>query len=327
MRYRQEKRRDEARRGVNAIEGVRDYIPTPLLPANVLWSGGQTRRLIAKVCLPKIPDFVFIDQPLFPATHFPSSTVIFRPTDVFTNPGLQRRALRAASIADGVAATSQGVLASVAPPFSTPTTIIENGVEFSRFASAATSRKDYDFVYVGALDERFDFGALVKAAELMPDSRFAIFGPIPSRRPRMPANVDFRGPIPYEDVPQAIAVARVGLMPFTATEANASRSPMKLYEYVAAGLCVVAPEYTASRAAGLDGVIPYTQVNGADLASVAQRVLVQSEGNGRVDQEVASQKDWGNIAAQLLSFAEACRNSTTSKASSPPFAGSVGDDV
>jgi glycosyltransferase involved in cell wall biosynthesis len=59
----------------------------------------------------------------------------------------------------------------------------------------------------------------------------------------LPDNVVVEGPVDYAAVPDLLARARVGLMPFESSRLNEGRSPMKMYEYLAAGLTVVVPSY------------------------------------------------------------------------------------
>lgn len=291
--------------GLHENDGVTDFVPRPLLPANMLWSRHQTRAMLRKLRMIR-PDFVFVDQPLFPTDHFPGSTVVFRPTDVFTSPGMQKRAIRAVKHAQGVAATSPGVLESVTQGYDGATRVIENGVEFARFARAVGFPKKTDFIYIGALDARFDFAALASAAAVLPHATFSIYGP-DSGLPQidLPPNVNFLGPIRYEMVPEALSQARVGIMPFTAIELNAARSPMKLYEYVAAGLPILAPSFITSRVPELSCTFGYDASVRDDFAKKAAETLHLSPAPSVADTEVAARKDWSAVAAELLRFAQA----------------------
>lgn len=305
LRPGQSARGEAARAGVVETEGVRDLVPRPLLPANLRWSRSSTQKALREVGIPA-PDYVFIDQPLFPARHFPASTVVFRPTDIFSSRSLHRAALALLDASQGVAATSPGVLESVAGTFGGATRVIENGVEFSRFSRVSGEVKEYDFVYVGALDPRFDFAELASAASALPHASFAIFGPVPEGIPSLPSNVQLRGAIDYASVPEAMARGRWGVMPFVANASNAARSPMKLYEYVAAGLPVIAPHETASRAPALAGLNPYDARTPGDFARTLSAVMDTKAELPAADIDIARSRDWSNVARELLEFAEEC---------------------
>ncbi|WP_181256055.1 glycosyltransferase [Nesterenkonia sandarakina] len=282
-----------------------DFIPRPLLPANIYWTQRQMQKTLASIGIVR-PDYVFVDQPLFPASHFPDATVIFRPTDLFGTPALRRAARRAAHVADGIAATSPGVLESVLPTHSVSSCVIENGVEFSKFFARSGTPKKYDFVYVGALDFRFDFPALISAAEALPTSEFAIFGPIPANVPRLPNNVLLRGSVAYERVADVMAAGRVGLMPFVANASNVARSPMKLYEYVAAGVPVVAPRPIADRVTDIAGLRAYEPGIRGELEKALASALSDNLEIEPTDIHSAADRDWNLVADQLMAFAKTC---------------------
>lgn len=298
----QSARRQAAFAGPVDVDGVTDLIPTPVAPANVRWTKSQSARALRRSGIPN-PDYVFVDQPLFPVTHFTKSTVIFRPTDVFPTETLRRAARAAARDADGVAATSPRVLSSVMQQSSRPSLVLENGVEYDRFAAAATEDKEYDFVYVGALDFRFDFDAVRHAARELPDSQFAIFGPRPVQSQILPSNVRLHGPVPYESVATVMALGRIGLMPFVDNASNAARSPMKLYEYLAAGVPVVAPTPITVRTPGVEGLIAYPPGDAGAFSEALKATLVRHPRVGAGDQAIARGKDWASVASELLSFA------------------------
>lgn len=300
-------RSEEASRGAYTVGHVEQYIPTPLLPANLVWTRSQTRRMLGRLNIGR-PDFVFIDQPLFRPEHFDGSAVVFRPTDLFHPGQMTTRALDVAGQSLGIAATSPGVLSAYRDACPGEGVVIENGVDFSRFRAAALEHpvaKEYDFVYVGSLDNRFSFGLLADAARRLPTASFAIFGPVPALVPELPSNVQLRGPLPYTSVPSALARGRWGIMPFTDTPLNASRSPMKLYEYVAAGLPVVAPQATIARAAQLRSGYGYSPHTSSGFAEVLAG-LFEAGQHGVTDADVAlaAQMDWSSVAQRLLSFAE-----------------------
>lgn len=293
-------RRAEASLGAHSVDGVTDLIPAPLLPADWWWSPRQMRTALKSVALDH-PDVVFIDQPLFRPDHFPDSIVVFRPTDLFAPGKPTQRALDVARHSDAVFATSPGVLAAYGAPCRGPRTVFENGVEYARFHAAATQQKQYDFVYLGSLDQRFSFEQLRNAAVALPQASFAIFGPRVGTEPSLPPNVELMGAIEYDDAPAALARGRWGIMPFSDSPLNAARSPMKLYEYVAAGLPVIAPSATVERAPGLRSAVGFDATDPHGLASrLALSYQSTSPSVTDADLEYASSRDWGALARQLL---------------------------
>jgi len=95
-------------------------------------------------------------------------------------------------------------------------------------------------VFVGALDAWVDFDCIARVAERAPRASVLVFGPgTPKSRP-YPSNVHFLGPHPYRDLPALLRHCDVGIVPFVKNELTHAVSPLKLFEYLAAGLATVA---------------------------------------------------------------------------------------
>ena len=254
------------------------------------------------------PDVVLVDQPLFePALDRRlDALVVYRPTDTYKSgrPGLEQAEERLLHKVDGLVCTSDGVLQwerRIPAAKSVPAIVLENGVEWQRFARATPSeRLGPTAVYVGALDARFDWGLVDALATGAPDVRFQLAGPVTSA-PRLPGNVELLGPVSYEDVPALLAQATIGLLPFSDHPDNASRSPMKYYEYLAAGLWVLGRRTDALSRRVAPGVILYEHPAEA-IAGVARFAsLARRNEDGSA---AARDFDWGARARALMEFVE-----------------------
>jgi glycosyltransferase involved in cell wall biosynthesis len=96
--------------------------------------------------------------------------------------------------------------------------------------------------YVGALEDWFDVQSLLTAAVALPDLRFVIAGRVESphfRILRDVSNVELRGEIASAQVPEFLAQLDVALIPFLLNDLTRAADPIKLYEYLSAGLPVV----------------------------------------------------------------------------------------
>jgi len=94
-------------------------------------------------------------------------------------------------------------------------------------------------VFVGSLDNWLDIDVFGEIAKRLPNASVLVIGP--GRAPRSaPANVHYLGPRPYETLPAVLQHCDVGIAPFRRNALTESVNPLKVYEYLATGLPVVA---------------------------------------------------------------------------------------
>ena len=86
-------------------------------------------------------------------------------------------------------------------------------------------------------------------ARQRPNWTFVLVGPVGIDTSRVQAlpNVRLLGPRPYADLPAYLSAMDVGLIPFKRNEVTFHADPIKAYEYLAAGLPVVATDMPALR--------------------------------------------------------------------------------
>ncbi|PXA68669.1 glycosyltransferase family protein [Cryobacterium arcticum] len=278
--------------------GVLQLVPRTMLPARL-----STSRYL-KNALGDIgflgARFMLVDQPLMsagPLTRF-ADTVVYRPTDLYLDGAAAAKQRALLRLASGVIATSDEVLQALPLDRQIPRMTIENGVEFGRFAvSPAAGRSGA--VYVGALDDRFDWDAVRQFALAAPDAPVRLAGPVDSAPSDLPPNVALLGSVPYSEVPSLLAQARVGLLPLSDSPSNRGRSPMKLFEYLAAGLLVVSKETPVIAARNLPGVKTYrTAEEGARIYATEHR----RDGTNAAGVEAARLQDWSAKADAVEKF-------------------------
>jgi glycosyltransferase involved in cell wall biosynthesis len=103
-------------------------------------------------------------------------------------------------------------------------------------------------VFTGAVvTTKLDMDLLVVLARIRRDWSFALVGPVGPGDPRADVsalaaepNIHLLGPRAYEQLPSVLRAADAGLIPYALNELTGSIFPMKVYEYLAAGLPVVA---------------------------------------------------------------------------------------
>jgi len=99
--------------------------------------------------------------------------------------------------------------------------------------------------YYGALAEWFDYPLLAEVARRRPGLSFVLIGPdhdgsLPSSRLLAEDNVWWLGPRPYAELPRYVRYFEVTTIPFRLNRITHATSPLKLFEYMAAGRPVVA---------------------------------------------------------------------------------------
>ena len=176
--------------------------------------------------------------------------------DVFPHPRrrLEREQARALERADAVFAVSRPLLEE-ARRVRPDAVYLPNGVDFSRFEGPSDEAAVPPAIfrsrragraaagYVGAIARWLDGNLLAELAALRPDWDFFLVGEalddsLTGILERAPRNLNFVGPRPYAAIPSILAFFDVGLIPRRGA-AGSRMSPVKLYEYLAAGLPVL----------------------------------------------------------------------------------------
>ncbi|MGY4643710.1 glycosyltransferase [Cellulomonas sp. URHB0016] len=294
-----------ARRGWWVDEhGTTHLVPRAAVPMRLGGGTAATCRRIEARGLGR-PDVLVVDQPLFApvARRLGARGLVYRPTDVHVGGLARRRERWLVEHADAVVATSGPVLESLDPvPAATPRVVVENGVEFARFCAPDEVARRAGIVYVGAVDERFDWELVTTVARAFPTVPTTIAGPVTrAPGPGLPPSVSVLDRVPYAEVQPVLARAQVGLIPLTGHARNAGRSPMKYYEYLASGLYVV-----ASRTPSLaERATPGTWLYGSPEEAVHHvGEALDAPGANAAGRESARAQDWSAKAAQLLAVLE-----------------------
>jgi teichuronic acid biosynthesis glycosyltransferase TuaH len=99
-------------------------------------------------------------------------------------------------------------------------------------------------LYVGTLDSRLDVTALLAIARARPEATVVLVGalldPVHLWPLRVEPNIEVHSQLSRSAVTGLIRVADVGLIPHVRSPLTEAMSPLKLYEYLAGGLPVVA---------------------------------------------------------------------------------------
>lgn len=126
-------------------------------------------------------------------------------------------------------------------------TVVHNGAETGAFTLERTPIGTDErpvVAYVGNMSDRIDWGLLHDLAALRPDYRFlmvgsAHYGADVYDLVKRHDNVELAGVVPYAQLPGLFTGVDVGLVPHLAGGMTERMNPLKVYNYIAAGLPIV----------------------------------------------------------------------------------------
>lgn len=144
--------------------------------------------------------------------------------------------------------------------------------------------------YIGALHPSFDQALVGELAARMPEASFAIVGPeytdVSSLRTHR--NVHLLGARPHSDVPRYIKGFDAGLVPYRKSEYTESVYPVKLNEYLAMGIPVIATDLTEIRRFNEEHGDVVVVAPGAEEFAAAIRTAIASPADGMVGRRLAA---------------------------------------
>jgi teichuronic acid biosynthesis glycosyltransferase TuaH len=190
-------------------------------------------------------------------------------------------------------------------------TVLPNGCDVGHFSSAQTATQQGapvpTAIYVGTLAERIDTSLLEAVADegitvqLVGGQRATASWPDGVRLLRHP-NVDAVGHCPYDELPSYLGSAAVGLVPYRTDGYNQRSFPLKILEYLAAGLPVVSSDLPAAR--WLDS--PHIQIarDRRHFAKLVRDAVSRDDPPYARAERVrfAERHDWSERAARLAGY-------------------------
>lgn len=121
--------------------------------------------------------------------------------------------------------------------------LIRNGMEIHNICEVKASawRENYSLCYIGTIAEWFDYDVIRHSLEQIPNIDYQLIGPA-NQRVEHPGIV-YHGPKPHEELGEAMKDYDCLIMPFVVNDIVAAVDPVKLYEYIAFGKCIISVFY------------------------------------------------------------------------------------
>jgi len=153
--------------------------------------------------------------------------------------------------------------------------------------------------YVGMISHWFDFDAVRALAGAFAHGSVILVGPVDCAVPALPSNVTFTGMVPHHELAPLLRSFDLGLIPFRRCRDIDAVNPVKLYEYLAAGLPVLSARFSEI-AHFADFVSIYD--GETDCLSAARSLLAQppSEHDRRLRRAFAAGHCWSAKAKHFL---------------------------
>lgn len=182
-----------------------------------------------------------------------------------------------------VVAVSDPILQRIRPVG--PSAVVPNGVDPDEWETLGRPPRWLStylrprLVYTGTVDDRLDFDVIADVALALPQASFLLIGPLGhgvdmTDLGELPSNVSYVGQLGRRELASVLASCDVGLVPHVRSELTTAMSPLKVYEYLAAGLPVVGLDLEPMRGIHRDVLLGDPE----DLGRLAHRAL----GRGRL---------------------------------------------
>jgi glycosyltransferase involved in cell wall biosynthesis len=183
--------------------------------------------------------------------------------------------------------------------------IVKNAVKVDLFRKGFndyidTSKKVIG--YVGSIDDRLDYDLLQHLFKQMPDAEFVFVGRVTSERGgeailRKYPNVKLAGAKSPEELPAYLKTFSAGIIPFIKDEFTRGIYPMKINEYLAAGLPVVSTDF--SDLSDFTGSIKIADNEAGFLAHLLEEIETDTAEKRRARLQIAEGNTWDKRADEL----------------------------
>ena len=183
-----------------------------------------------------------------------------------------------------------------------PYTILSYNQTIQKTPEDLAKIKGPKIVYAGNLGHRLDYDLLHQAAVQKPEYQFVFVGPINEREfkgkklKKLP-NVHFLGAKPLHEIPAYLQGASVCMIPFLCNDLTKFIYPLKINEYLAAGKPVVSSNF--ARLKEFDKVV-YSYNNVQNFLYMLEYALNYDDDSKQEErQQLAARNTWQNRGKEM----------------------------
>lgn len=291
------------------------------------WTARAVREALAALGMEAPVVWAFLPRYAPIVEHLRPRLTVYHCVDHYAgNPGVDAVAIdsleRAMLAKSDLVLASSPVLAERLRDAGATVQLVPNVADVELFARAAAGGLDEPaplrgiarprLVYTGNLAAyRIDFGVLEALAAAFPDASIVHVGavglgdtrsPPPGlRRLQAAPNVVFAGPRPHAELPAWLAHCDVALIPFLDNAHTRGSLPLKLWEYLAAGLPVVATDLPNFRELARQGTLRVAR-DGAGFVEAVRGALDEPGAARAARTRLARDHDWRERIDQLAAL-------------------------
>jgi glycosyltransferase involved in cell wall biosynthesis len=210
---------------------------------------------------------------------------------------------------DMLVATAQR-LTEIKVPASGRIRYLPQGVNYDHFAAPRSVPAEFAELprpligFAGSISHCCDYPLLCRIARAWPDASIVLVGPVRVDDDVLEVlqlpNVHFLGPRPYDELPAYVQAFDVGVIPYLLNEWTMSVDPLKLLEYLAAGIPVVTTDIPEVRKYG--DVVTVAADEDRFLHGIATALAGHTQADQSARQQLAQSNTWAGRADEFLSL-------------------------
>ncbi len=194
-----------------------------------------------------------------------------------------------------------------------PSLYLPNGADIKKFKEASgeavrkklglENSKVISLIGLTCSPRHYFLQSVLEAKKQIPDLKCLLVGHSPAveaslaKIPNMEETFIFTGPVPYAEIASYFAASDVGMYPVDKAVYYDAASPIKIFEYTAAGKPVVVPPITEAERLGFENLV-FAEPTVKDYAAG----IVEAFSREPVDVPKVEQFDWQYLAESLDQF-------------------------